>query len=281
MTSIGIITHLKKLSLEDLFPKEITKLYICKTQCKKILMIISENVIILLTRRFGDSSVIFHSFSKERGKISFLAKGALRPKSKLSGLIQTLNHIRVEYQFKENKDLFTIRSAELLDYHKNIRVSLDKTAIAITITELIDKCIHTHYVNENIFDLLKDSLEFINNENLDYYCLAKFAMTLTKFLGFEIDFSLAPENLDTIKFYPIASSFENNLNNYNEKYNERALKISKETLTLLKKIQKEELQDKDKQDGKRFLSILRFYQSYLSSHLDKQIKLKTLELLSD
>jgi DNA repair protein RecO len=244
-------------------------------------MIISENVIILLTRRFGDSSLIFHSFSKEHGKSSFLAKGVLRPKSKLSGTIQTLNHIKVEYQFKENKDLFTIRSAELLDYHKNIRASLDKTTLAMTAIELTDKCIHPHYVNENIFDLLKNSLEFINNENFDYYYLAKFAMDLTRFLGFEIDFSLAPENLDTIKFYPLASSFENNSNTISNNHNERALKISKETLIILQKMQKEELQEKGKQNGKRFLSILRFYQSYLSSHLDKQIKLKALELLID
>ncbi len=238
-------------------------------------MIISEDVIILLTRRYGDSSTIFHSFGRKYGKLSFLAKGVLRPKSKLSGVIQALNFVNLSFRMKEGKDLLTLASADLLDYHKNIRADLDKTALAITICQLVDYCTQAHYVNSEIFDLLKNSLKQINEANDDYYHLVKFTMGLTKCLGFEIDFTSAAKENDIVKFYPTSSTFWKSSAHYNEKL----LKISRETMTILQNIQSGKCTESDKKNKPRLLSIVKFYQSYLGIHLDKKIKLRSLELL--
>ena len=68
-------------------------------------MIINTKAIVLKTFRYGETSLISRCFTKEKGKISFIIKGAQSKKNLLSPYFQPLSHIQVIYNEKAKREL--------------------------------------------------------------------------------------------------------------------------------------------------------------------------------
>ena len=65
--------------------------------------------LILKSIDWSETSKILTCFSKEFVKISLMVRGAKRPKSSFRGLCEPLHHIDLIYDFKELRDLNSIR----------------------------------------------------------------------------------------------------------------------------------------------------------------------------
>ena len=68
-------------------------------------MLISTNAIILKTIPYGDSSIIFRIFTENHGKVSVIAKGARRPKKPLGLFLEPMNHIYLQYYYKNTREI--------------------------------------------------------------------------------------------------------------------------------------------------------------------------------
>ncbi len=63
--------------------------------------------IISKSTNFGEADSIFHLITKEYGLVKAVAKSVRKPKSKLKGHLQTLNHVNAYLRKGKNLDLIT------------------------------------------------------------------------------------------------------------------------------------------------------------------------------
>lgn len=148
--------------------------------------ILKTEALVLRTLPWSESSKIVHLFTLHHGYLKGIAKGALRPRSPLRGLMESLNHVEVVVSSRERRGLQIITSAALISSFIRIREDLDRTAVAFSVLELLQQFFRDHEPVPPFFkytiDLLGtlDELEVIN---LTAY-LCHFLLRLGEILGF-------------------------------------------------------------------------------------------------
>lgn len=139
--------------------------------------------IILSELRFRDTSKILTIYTKELGKISVMAKGAYRPKSKLLASTQPFSYN--EFQFSKGKNFYYINQIDIIDTFYNMRNKIERLAFGFFILELLDKSIIEEEKNEKIFKLLTKSLNILSDLDDDYLkFIASYELKYMSFLGY-------------------------------------------------------------------------------------------------
>ena len=137
-------------------------------------LFIDSRAVVLKTIPFSDTSLICRIFTKEKGKISIMAKGAKRKKNLLSSVLECGNIIRLQYMFKENRDIQLLKEASL-DYNIIlIRKDLEKLLTLFSIIEILDKT--THPLNEApiLFRLISSTIKTLAVKKLNSKILYNF-----------------------------------------------------------------------------------------------------------
>jgi DNA repair protein RecO (recombination protein O) len=94
------------------------------------------DVICLRTYDFGEADQILHLYSSEHGRISAIAKGVKKPKSKLVGACQLLN--LSEVQLSKGKNLDLLIQYQPRESFPGIRADLLKLSYALLFAELVN-----------------------------------------------------------------------------------------------------------------------------------------------
>ena len=159
--------------------------------------------IILGSRRIKETDKTVYIFSKEQGKIRTLAKGALKPTSKFTGNIETLNTCELElYQGPGN---LIITELKLLSSPKNIRDNYQKTEYGLLIAKLTDIMTLPNTTSQDIFNLLSQAIKNLEETNKPLLTLAHYIINLLNILGLLPDF----KNLNQKNFHtPVKEKFK-------------------------------------------------------------------------
>ncbi len=137
-------------------------------------MFIDSRAVVLKTIPFSDTSLICRIFTKEKGKISIMAKGARRKKNLLSSVLECGNIIRLQYIFKENRDIQILKEASL-DYSIIlIRKDLEKLLTLFSFIEILDKTTHPLSEAPILFRLISKSIKVLAVKNLNNKILYNF-----------------------------------------------------------------------------------------------------------
>ena len=107
-------------------------------------------------RRFGETDRVVTLLTPARGKIDALAKGALRPRSKLAGHLEPLT--RVEVLLAHGRSLSIVTQAETIEPFTGIRADLDQLGPALYLLELADRFTVEHHEADEVYGLLLTSL---------------------------------------------------------------------------------------------------------------------------
>jgi DNA repair protein RecO (recombination protein O) len=110
--------------------------------------------IVLKGWRLGETSKILSLFTKEFGKIKVVAKGALGPKSKFKGCIESLAQLRIIFYSKRTRELQLLSQADLVNGHIHILGDFERTSLALAAMELIDKAVLAEEPMVSLFELL-------------------------------------------------------------------------------------------------------------------------------
>ena len=148
--------------------------------------IFKTEAIVLRSSRWSESSKIVHLFSKDKGYLKVIAKGAFQEKSVFRGTLETLNFVEIVVSHKETRGLQLITSASLQNSFQNIREDLQKTAIAFSVIELIQQFFNTHEPIPGFFLHTIDLLNALNEDKFSYHkiFLWHFLIKLSDTLGF-------------------------------------------------------------------------------------------------
>lgn len=126
-------------------------------------MVTKTEAVVLRTVDYSESSLIVTLFTRKHGVIAVIAKGAKRPKSKFSALMVPGQVLEVVVYIKSTRNVQTLSEASYLLKLDQLRIDLEKLALATITLELINQVLHENEVNEMLFAFLVKFLRWINS----------------------------------------------------------------------------------------------------------------------
>lgn len=128
---------------------------------------VSTTSIILKRINFSEADRILTVITPDHGKISLLAKGSRKSKSKLAGGLELFSVANITF-IDGKTSIKTVVSTQLLHYYSKIVENIETTMLAYEFLKLTD--IFTQETcDEEYFELLKNGLEalHVHDRNLD------------------------------------------------------------------------------------------------------------------
>lgn len=139
--------------------------------------------VVLRHANWGEADRILTLYTRERGKVRAIAKGARRIKSRKAGHLEPFTHVTL--QLAKGRDLFIITQAETLEAYLPIHENLDKTSQAAYLAELLDRFTYEdESENHTIFHLLTETLDRIENEDDPWLAIRYYEVHLLDLLGY-------------------------------------------------------------------------------------------------
>jgi len=135
--------------------------------------------------RFSDTSLILTWFSADFGKIKTVAKGALRPKSKFSGVIDLFYECEIQFARSTKSELHTLREAGLLNARDGIRKDYTRVALASYFVELLELTTETDHPAPDLHDLFKRALHHLDEKPPSRRAFDHFEAELARLLGIQ------------------------------------------------------------------------------------------------
>ncbi len=150
--------------------------------------ILRSEAVVLRKIPFRESSQIVTLFTREKGKITALAKGARKPKSQFGATLQPMAHIQAIFYHKTTRDLQTLSETAHLTVLNGITDDLNKIAVGMRIVELVQALMQQEERNEQAFQLLVHCLQQLDiaqthADNIWLY----FQLQMAACLGFQPD----------------------------------------------------------------------------------------------
>ena len=151
-------------------------------------MIVETPAIVLKTFPYGETSLISRCFTKEKGKVSFIIKGARSKKNLISPYFQPLSFIQIIYNEKEKRDLQIVSKVHFIKIWLKISQSLKKMTLLQSILEITDFSLEINDPHPGLFESLTEIIEFYEcdsvNSNLAFWL---YESVILSEMGFRID----------------------------------------------------------------------------------------------
>ena len=155
-----------------------------------------DDCFLLHQRSYGETSLIADVFTKNNGKMSLIAKGAKKPKSKFFGYLVPFHKLHIAYSGRS--ELKTLTSID-----RNLAASgntMTKTSYSLLyINELLIRLLPKDAKQEDLFELYETFLEKVSS-NLDLeITLRHFELDLLDMLGYGFDYDSEIDNQKPIE----------------------------------------------------------------------------------
>lgn len=146
-------------------------------------MIVRTEAIVLRSMKYSESSLIVTLLTREKGKLTVIAKGARRTKSRFGGALQPMSYIQVVFYYKPTRSLQTLTEASYVQPFHDISRSLEKITVGLRAVELVEAFMQEEEPNPFVFNLLVTVLGRLNAaservENILLFCQIRLAEAL-------------------------------------------------------------------------------------------------------
>jgi len=138
--------------------------------------------VVLARRNFGEADRILILYTENFGKISLLAKGIRRPKSRKRGHVEVFN--KIKFQAVHGRGLGLMTEAEVIEDFSEVRKSLRRISLAYYLMEVIGRITHEGEENIRVYNLLLDSLQKLKSTKMLKKLRLDFITTLLITLGY-------------------------------------------------------------------------------------------------
>lgn len=151
-------------------------------------MIVRSDAIVLRSIDQGETSRIVSLFTLKHGRISIIAKGARRPKSKFGSTLQPASYIQAVYYYRPQSDILTLSESSHVMRFPIMMADIHRMSAAFRMIELVRALTEQNDSAPRLFHLLLNALVHLNGvgehaENV----LPHFQLQLARFLGFAPD----------------------------------------------------------------------------------------------
>lgn len=114
---------------------------------------------VLKAFRYGETSMIYRLFTRDRGVVPVIAKGVRRPKSRFGASLDPFHRLAVVYYDKPSREIQTLSQVELLAGHPGVVSSLERMEAAGSWFRFLRAVVPEHAPAEPLYALAAASLE--------------------------------------------------------------------------------------------------------------------------
>ena len=138
--------------------------------------------IVLKQSDYRDSAVLLHVLTKEYGLLSFTAKGARKLTSHNALHIMPFTETELLFDHQEGRTLFPLKSARTKQMFRHVHASLEASAAAGVMGELLTRVMETE-TDDTVYSLLLDALQLLEEDAKSGLVLAVFLARMLEILG--------------------------------------------------------------------------------------------------
>ncbi len=139
--------------------------------------------VVLRHADWGEADRLLTLYTRERGKLRAVAKGARKIRSRKAGHLEPFT--RVTLQLARGHDLPIVTQADTLDAYLPIHENLIKTGNAAYIVELLDRFTYDDDTeNYSVYRLLTQSFSHLEKEDDPWLAIRYYEVRLLDFLGY-------------------------------------------------------------------------------------------------
>ena len=155
-------------------------------------MLKKTRLIVLHSLKYGESGLITQAYCEHFGRQSFIVQGVRKKNSAFSSyLFQPLSLLTVEAYIKETRELQRIKEAKPSVVLQSIHFEIQKSAIAVFISEILYRTLREIEPNTSLFDYLFSAVQLLDKTERgfeNFHIL--FLIQYSKFVGiYPIDHS--------------------------------------------------------------------------------------------
>jgi DNA repair protein RecO (recombination protein O) len=149
---------------------------------------------ILQTYPFREADLVVSFFTRDQGKLRGVARRARRPKSGFGSGLERLSHSTVSYFQKENRELVSLNSCELVHSQFALASNYEASVALDYLAELSEQLLPPNEVNERHFRLLASVLDYLRSGGSVWTAVTYFALWSVRLAGFLPDLRIREES---------------------------------------------------------------------------------------
>ncbi len=138
--------------------------------------------VILKRTDVGEADRLLTLYTPERGKLRAVAKGARKPSARKTGHVELFNHATL--LIAVGRDLDVITQADTVESFLPLRNDLDRLSYAYYFAELVDRFTEEEEENRAVYDLLLNSLHWLEKTERLARTARYFEMRLLDAVGY-------------------------------------------------------------------------------------------------
>jgi DNA repair protein RecO (recombination protein O) len=142
----------------------------------------STEAIVLAHRKYSEADLMITVFSRDKGKLTLMAKGVRRPKSRKRSALEMFNHIKIGAASTNGADIVT--EATLINSFEGIKHDLTRSSVAYFFSEVMIKLTRDEEPHGELFDLLLEYLKLLETSHDTKTLRAEFIEEVLVYLGF-------------------------------------------------------------------------------------------------
>ena len=151
---------------------------------------------ILQTYPFREADLVVSFFTRDQGKLRGVARRARRPKSSFGSGLERLSHTVVSYFQKENRELVSLNSCELVHSQFTLASNYESSVALDYLAEVTEQLLPPNETNERHFRLLIAVLDYLRSGGAAFAAVTYFALWSVRLAGLLPDLRLTPESRD-------------------------------------------------------------------------------------
>lgn len=141
--------------------------------------------VVLRHADWGEADRLLTIFTRERGKLRAVAKGARKMRSRKAGHLEPFT--RVALLLASGRDLWIVTQAETVDAYLPLREDLERTGYAAYVIELLDRFTYEEGEAQSLYRLLVDTLQRVSAEEDPFLAVRYYEIRLLDLVGFRPD----------------------------------------------------------------------------------------------
>lgn len=137
--------------------------------------------IVIDIKDYREHDAIMHVLCDDGNILNVVARGIRKVKSKNAPACQLFTYTRMQLNYRETAAMQSLKTAEILKSYRKIREDLLKQSIASYFCECIDKS----GFDEDVYSLLKESLDILETTTHPFRILCLFQAIMNRLHGIE------------------------------------------------------------------------------------------------
>jgi DNA repair protein RecO (recombination protein O) len=124
---------------------------------------VKAEAVVLRTMRYGEADRILHLYTPHRGRVSAIAKGVRRTRSRFGGRLEPFFHLRLVLH-EGRSDLLTVTSAETVAPHARLREDGPALDSAARACDAVARLFDSEEGHPEVFHLLCNELSLLDGD---------------------------------------------------------------------------------------------------------------------